>query len=69
MVVSQRRGDEAREKIYKAVDDRWQQARSAPTIREIAAEVGLSIATVHRHVSILIGRGVLKGKGRTLRPS
>lgn len=68
VVRTQARGELARTEIFKIIDREWQFMRAAPTIREIAAEVGLSVATVHRHVSILIARGRLKGKGRTLRP-
>jgi DNA-binding MarR family transcriptional regulator len=68
VVRTQKRGDVARSKIYEAISNRWIEARSAPTIREIAAETGYSIATVHRHVSILVKQGHLQGKARTLRP-
>lgn len=68
VLKTQQRGNIARANIYKAVSDRWISTKSAPTIREISAETGLSVATVHRHVSILVGQGHLQGKGRTLRP-
>lgn len=68
VVRSQKRGDLARSKIYEAVNSRWIEARSAPTIREIATETGYSIATVHRHIGVLVKQGRLYGRGRTLRP-
>jgi hypothetical protein len=68
VVRTQKRGEVARRAIFSAVDARWQRSMSAPTIRDIASETGYSIATVHRHVSILIAQGVLEGRGRTLRP-
>jgi len=39
--------------VYEAVSRRWQTGHYAPTIREISAEVSLSIASVHRHIRIL----------------
>jgi DNA-binding transcriptional regulator YhcF (GntR family) len=65
---SQARGNEARARIYECVSRHWRTGQAAPTIREIAAEVGLSVATVHRHIRILVGQEHLKGRGRTLRP-
>jgi DNA-binding IclR family transcriptional regulator len=68
VVRVQRRGNESRAKVYEAVSSRWRTGHYAPTIREIAEEVSLSVASVHRHVRILTEQGILKGRGRTLRP-
>ena len=70
MVVArtQKRGDYARSKIYEVVSSNWTERQTAPTIREIAAATGYSIATVHRHVQVLVAQRILYGKGRTLRP-
>ena len=68
VVKSQARGNRARAEIYDCVFRHWRTGQAAPTMREIAAEVSLSVSTVHRHVGILIELGSLKGKGRTLRP-
>lgn len=68
VVKTQKRGNIARAAIYKAISDRWIANRYAPTIREISAETGYSIATVHRHIRVLTAQGHLQGVGRTLRP-
>lgn len=65
---TQKRGEVARRAIFASVDARWQRAMAAPTIRDISSETGYSIATVHRHVGLLVKQGQLVGKGRTLRP-
>lgn len=67
--LTQRRGEDARARILLYVSRRWANGQNAPTIRELAREVGLSLATVHRHVAILVEQGLLTGKGRALRPS
>jgi len=68
VVRAQKRGERARAAILASIDSRWQKAMSAPTIRDIAAETGYGLATVHRHVKILIAQDRLVGSGRTLRP-
>lgn len=44
-----------------------------PTVREVAAAVGLSVAATHRHIEILTERGMLAPrparKARTIRLS
>ena len=60
VVKTQRRGVHTRRQILIL----WQQRRRTqptkpPTIREIAAAVGKSVSTTHRHVSILREQGVL----------
>lgn len=69
VVRSQKRGERARAAILASVDSRFQRAMAAPTVRDIAAETGYGIATVHRHIKILLAQGRLQGSGRTLRPS
>lgn len=69
---TQKRGVERRLAILKYVRQRWVDAySSSPTIRDIAAEVGASPATVHRHVRLLADQGLITyrpGASRTIRP-
>lgn len=74
VVKTQRRGVKARAEILALIRIRYAKAdysNPPPTIREIATAVGLSTATVHRHVGILIASGLLERSGtsqRNLRP-
>jgi DNA-binding MarR family transcriptional regulator len=70
-VKTQARGVKARHEILALIRVRSEHGTTPPTIREIAAAIGLSTATVHRHVGILIASGLLErtpGLARTLRP-
>lgn len=63
VVKTQKRGVKARQEILALIRIRHSKASydtPPPTIREIATAVGLSTATVHRHVGILIASGLLK---------
>jgi DNA-binding transcriptional regulator YhcF (GntR family) len=56
----QRRGIAKRTRIVEIVEEHWQKAERAPTIRELAAELGASIAATHRHVEILHRLGLIE---------
>lgn len=66
-----RQGELRREAIVAAVADLWLAKGWAPTLREVAEEVGLAApSTVHSHVRILVDAGILAmdyGVPRSLR--
>ena len=48
-------------KVYQFVRDHFQRFGQSPTLKEIAAGIGVtSLATVHKHVSNLIKAGKLE---------
>ena len=65
----QKRGTKARREILELLRLREENypRNPAPTIREIATGVGLSTATVHRHVGILLASGKLTRVGTAQR--
>lgn len=68
---TQARGEIRRSQILAFVRERFEQASYAASIRDIAAEVGASPATVHRHIRVLAAQGLIAyrpGTSRTIRP-
>ena len=68
VVRAQKRGTNARNLIYACVTTRYVNGEKPPTIREIAEWTSYGIATVHRHVGILVTQGELRRKDGALLP-
>lgn len=66
---TQQRGVKARHEILELIRLREESypLNAAPTVREIAHAVGLSTATVHRHIGILLKTGKLERTGTAQR--
>lgn len=64
-------GERRRQEIVQLVVDGIAASGYSPTIRELAAELGVQPTAARQHVQILIAQGRLTqvpGKARTLRP-
>jgi DNA-binding IclR family transcriptional regulator len=69
-VRTQERGDRRREAIVAFIRRRHNEGHAA-TIRDIAAHVGASPSTVHRHVHVLAEQGIVTyrpNEARSIRP-
>jgi DNA-binding IclR family transcriptional regulator len=69
-VRTQERGDRRREAIVAFIRRRHDEGHAA-TIRDIAAHVGTSPSTVHRHVRVLAEQGLVTyrpNEARSIRP-
>ena len=50
--------------VFKAIDYHIQEHGYCPSFKEIGEMVGLrSVATVHKHVRALVGKGYIRGAG------
>lgn len=69
----QERGRRARVRILELLQKRegYSKMTKPPTVREVAAAIGLSVAATHRHIEILTERGLIAPrparKARTIR--
>lgn len=66
----QKRGDEKRARILSIISLNTAQGNVAMTVREIAHDLGASVATVHRHIRVLADAGQITytpGQSRTIR--
>ena len=68
VVKTQKRGNYARSLIHACVTTRYVNGEKPPTIRDIAKWTGYGVATIHRHVGILVAQGELLRKDGALLP-
>lgn len=63
-------GIERRADILDTIEGFWAEHGFAPTVREVAADIGLSVTETHRHLTVLRRQGDVtwvERRPRTLR--